>query len=111
VGSFRLYTGAAHSPPVFAGGTRRWGTRELTAVAASIDPPSIASGGTHNFNVTLTDCRPGDFVQASFRAATTLPFLAQAQTDAVNVRIWNPTGAAVDLGANDVIVRAIKPRV
>jgi hypothetical protein len=111
VGSFRLYTGAAHSPPVFAGGTRRWGTRELTAVAAAIDPPSIASGGTHNFNVTLTDCRPGDFVQASFRAATTLPFLAQAQTDAVNVRIWNPTGAAVDLGANDVIVRAIKPRV
>jgi hypothetical protein len=109
--SLRLYTAAQHAPPVLAGGTRRWGTRELVAVSASVDPPSIAAGGTHNFNVTLNDARPGDFVHASFSLATVLPFVAQAQTDAVNVRIWNPTGAAVDLAAGDVFVRAIKPRL
>lgn len=109
--ALRLYCPQIHHPQVIAGGARRWGTRELTAVAAAIDPPSIAAGATHNFNVTLTDARPGDFAEASFVLATVLPFLAQAQTDAVNVRIWNPTGAPVDLAAGDVFVRVVKPRL
>jgi hypothetical protein len=109
--ALRLYAPALHHPQVLYGGGRRWGTRELSALAAATDPPSIAAGATHNFNVTLTDARPGDFAQASFGLATVLPFFAQAQSDAVNVRIWNPTGAAVDLAAGDVFVRVIKPRL
>lgn len=109
--ALRLYTSGLHHPQVLAGGGRRWGTRELTALAAATDAPSIAAGATHNFNVTLTDARPGDFAEASFGLATVLPFVAQAQSDAVNVRIWNPTGGAVDLAAGDVFVRAIKPRL
>ena len=95
------------------GGGRRWGNRELTATL-DFDPASIAAGATLTQTVTLADAAPGDFAQAAWSSATTLPFLAQVNASSpasVGLRIWNPTAAAVDLAAGTAFVRVVKARV
>lgn len=109
--ALRIYCPAEFSPAVLWGGARSWGRRELTGISVGFDPASIAAGATQAFNVAVPGARPGDFAQAGFGLATTLPFLAQAQTDQVNVRIWNPTAAAVNLDPANVTARVVKPRV
>jgi hypothetical protein len=111
--SLRLYTAAHQAPPLLFGGGRRWGNRELTATL-DFDPASIAAGATLTQTVTLADAAPGDFAQAAWSSATTLPFLAQVNASSpasVGLRIWNPTGAAVDLAAGTAFVRVVKARV
>ncbi len=84
------------------------GNRELRAEFAW-DPPSLAAGATATQSVAVPGARPGDHAQAAFTVATTLPFLAQVSTtDTVTVRLWNPTGAAVDLNPGTVRVRVVK---
>jgi hypothetical protein len=85
------------------------GTRELKA-EVPWDPPSIAAGGTTQLNVPVPGVRPGDFTQASFSLATSgVVFLANVgATDVVTVTAWNRTGAAADLAAGTVRVRAVK---
>lgn len=110
--ALRLYAPAQHAPPVLAGGGRRWGVRELTT-SFDFDPASIAAGGTLAQTIALADAVPGDFAQASWSAATSLPFLAQVNASSpasVSLRIWNPTGAAIDLAAGTAFVRVVKPR-
>lgn len=106
-----LFCAPEFTPAAVWGDSRRWGSREVSGVSLGYDVPSIAAGGTFNFNVACVGARPGDFAQASFGLATTLPFSAMAQSDQINVRVSNPTGAAVDLAPADVFVRAVKPRV
>ncbi len=111
--SLRLYTAAHQAPPLLFGGGRRWGNRELTATL-DFDPASIAAGATLTQTVSLADAAPGDFAQAAWSSATTLPFLAQVNASSpasVGLRIWNPTGAAVDLAAGTAFVRVVKARV
>jgi hypothetical protein len=109
--ALRLYTPAHHAPPLLAGGSRRWGTRELTATAAW-DPPSVAAAASATLAVAVPGAVPGDAAAAGFSGATILPFLAQVSgDDAVSVRLWNPTGAAVDLPGGTVFVRVVKPRL
>ncbi len=84
------------------------GARELRAEFAW-DPPSLAAGATATQAASVPGARPGDHAQAAFTLATTLPFLAQVSTaDTVTVRLWNPTGGAVDLGPGTVRVRVTK---
>ncbi len=111
--ALRLYTSATQAPALLHGGGRLWGAREFTASLA-FDPASIAAGGTLTQSVTLPGATPGDFAQASWSNATTLPFMAQVSATApssVSLRIWNPTGAAVDLGAGTALVRVVKARL
>ena len=111
--SLRLYTAAHQAPPLLFGGGRRWGNRELTATL-DFDPASIAAGGTLTQSVKLPGATPGDFAEAAWSNATTLPFVAQVSSTSpasVSLRIWNPTGAAVDLGAGTAFVRVVKARL
>ncbi len=111
--ALRLYTAAQHAPALLFGGGRRWGSRELTATL-DFDPASIAAAGTLTQTVTLTDAAPGDFAQAAWSSATSLPFMAQVNASSpasVGLRIWNPTGAAVDLAAGTAFVRVVKARL
>ena len=110
VRAMRLCTDPAVSPPLLYGlPDLRHGARELRA-EASWDPPSIAAGGTTQFNVSLNGARPGDFVQAAFSLATSgIVFLAQiGAQDVVTVTAWNRTAAVVDLNAGTVRVRLVK---
>lgn len=107
--AIRLFCAGQHAPPVLAGGTRRWGRRELVATAAW-DPPSIVASGTATLSVPVPDAVPGDGVAVGYSLATTLPFLGQVSaSDTVTVRLWNPSGAAVDVGAGTLFVRVTKP--
>lgn len=111
--ALRLYAAATQAPALLFGGARRWGSRELTATL-DFDPASIAAGGTLTQSVALPDAAPGDFAQAAWSGATTLPFLAQVSASSpatVALRIWNPTGAAVDLAAGTAFVRVVKARL
>lgn len=109
--SLRLFCPAIHSPAVYAGGGRKWGTRELWA-EASWDPPSIAAGASAFTDVALPDAEPGDFVEASFSRASTLPLEADMPSSGnVRVRFTNNTAAPVDIAAGTVFVRALKPRL
>lgn len=111
--SLRLYTDTTQAPPILYGGGRLWGVREFTA-SASFDPPSIAAGGTTTQTVALPGAVPGDFAEASWSNATTLPFSAQVSATSpasVTLRITNPTGAAVDLAAGTAFVRVTKARL
>lgn len=109
--ALRLFVAGDQAPQVLAGGTRRWGTRELSAVQ-TWDPPSVAAGATTTVNVAVTDAVPGDLCDVGFTLATTLPFLAGiGASGQITVRLWNPTGGAVDLGSGDLHVRAVKPRL
>lgn len=112
--AFRLYCPGTEAPPLVYGGSRAWGVREFTA-SLDLDPPSIAAGGTFAQTVTLPGAAPGDFVEVAWSNATLLQFLGHVSSSGppatVSVRIWNPTGAAVDLGPGTVFVRAVKPRL
>ncbi|WP_135467747.1 glycosyl hydrolase family 28-related protein [Crenalkalicoccus roseus] len=111
--ALRLYGPAQHAPAVLAGGGRRWGTREL-ATTAALTPPPIAAGGSFAHTVPLPDAAPGDFAQAAWSNATLLPFLAQVNATApasVSLRIWNPTGAAVELAPGTAFLRVVKPKL
>jgi hypothetical protein len=119
--ALRLYTDATQAPAILFGGGRLWGTREFTA-QASFDPPSIAAGGTTTQTIALPGAVPGDFADAAWSNATTLPFSAQVSATSpasVTLRIWNPTGAAIDLAAGTAIdlaagtafVRVVKARL
>ena len=62
----------------------------------------------------LPDAAPGDFAQAAWSNATSLPFVAQVNASSpasVSLRIWNPTGAAIDLAAGTALVRVVKARL
>ena len=108
--SLRLYVPGQHAPAVLAGGTRAWGTRELFASAAW-DPPSVAAGGTTTTNVTVIGAVAGDLVTVGFSQSTTLQMIGcVGAADTVTVRLNNPTGGAVDLGANTLFVQVVKPR-
>jgi len=109
VRAMRLLCDPSESPaPLFGLPDLPHGGRELRADFAW-DPPALAAGATATQSVSVPGARPGDHAQAAFTVATTLPFLAQVATaDTVTVRLWNPTGAAVDLGAGTVRVRVVK---
>ncbi|HYZ31013.1 MAG TPA: phage tail fiber protein [Crenalkalicoccus sp.] len=111
--SLRLFCAADQAPSVLYGGGRRWGRRELTAIA-TWDPPNVASGGTASLGVPVPDAAPGDTVAVGFDKATTLLFLGQVSATSpppatVTVRLWNPTNQAIDLDPGNVIVRVTKP--
>jgi hypothetical protein len=108
--AMRLLCDPRHAPAVLYGlPDLRHGARDLAAEFAW-DPPSIAAGASAQINVPLPGARPGDFAQAAFSLATTgVVFLAQiGAQDVVTVTAWNRSGAAVDLGAGTVRVRATK---
>ncbi|MBP0446650.1 hydrolase [Roseomonas sp. SSH11] len=108
--SMRLACDPSQSPAVLYGTPELpHGVRELKAEMAW-DPPSIAAGGSAQLNVPCPGVRPGDFVQAAFSLSTSgLIFLAQVGAqDVVTVTAWNRSGAAVDLNAGTVRVRAVK---
>lgn len=110
VRAMRICSDPSVSPPLLYGlPDLRHGARELKA-EVEWDPPSIAAGGTAQLGVTVTGVRPGDFVQAAFSLATSgIVFLAQVGAqDVITVTAWNRTGAAVDLNAGTVRVRAVK---
>jgi len=76
---------------------------------ASYDPPSIAAGGTASTTVTVTGAIVTDTVVASF----TLPLgglLMFAEVTAANtatVRLFNPTGSAIDIASGSLTVRVV----
>ncbi|MCR0984774.1 phage tail fiber protein [Roseomonas populi] len=110
VRSMRLACDPSQSPTVLYGTPELpHGARELKAELAW-DPPSIAAGASASLNVPCTGVRPGDFVQAAFSLSTSgVMFLAQVGAqDVITVTAWNRSGAAIDLGAGTVRVRAVK---
>jgi hypothetical protein len=109
VRAMRLLCDPRHAPALLYGlPDLRHGSRELLAELAW-DPPSLAAGASQSVLVTVPGARPGDFVQASFSAATILPFIAQVSAqDSVTVALWNRTAGAVDVAAGTVRVRVVK---
>ena len=110
VRAMRLFCDASFAPALLYGlpGLPH-GAREVRGEAAW-DPPSIAAGASAQVNVALPGARAGDVAQASFSQATSgVVFLANVgATDVVTVTAWNRTGAAIDLAAGTVRVRAVK---
>src|SRR5690606_5193910 len=88
VRALRLSGDPRHAPAVLYGlPDLRHGVRELVAEAAW-DPASLAAGASTQTNVAVPGARPGDFVQAAFSLATTLPFIAQVSAqDTVTVAV------------------------
>lgn len=110
VRSMRLACDPSRSPTLLYGTPELpHGVREVKAELAW-DPPSIAAGGSAQVNVPCAGARPGDFVQASFSLSTSgVVFLAQVGAqDVITVTAWNRSGAAIDLAAGTVRVRAVK---
>ena len=79
----------------------------VTVATADVDPPSIASGDTHQATVTVPGVRAGQFVQASFVPGDTgVGVSAQCVTDGqVVVTFRNFTGGAIDLPAGTIRLR------
>ncbi|HEY8613582.1 MAG TPA: phage tail fiber protein, partial [Roseomonas sp.] len=110
VRSLRLACDPSRSPAVLYGTPELpHGVRELKA-EMPWDAPSIAAGASAQVNLPCAGVRPGDFVQASFSLSTSgVVFLAQVGAqDVITVTAWNRSGAAVDLTAGTVRVRAVK---
>ena len=77
----------------------------------SYDPPSLAPGGTGEFDVFAYAARIGDFAQVSFSLDTQgVVFSGRVNADNnVRVRMVNPTGSAIDLASGIVRVMLTKP--
>lgn len=116
--ALRLYCPIRYSPQILTGNgstnlgsIRPWGSREISTFQVW-DPPSVGAGGTATVNVPVSGAVPGDTVNVGFTVATTLLTFGQVSAgDTVTVRLWNPTGAAVDLGSGSLLVSVTKPRV
>ncbi|MCQ4158755.1 phage tail fiber protein [Roseomonas sp. GC11] len=109
--ALRIYTPALFSPAVLFGGSRKWGVREYTWSFA-YDPPSLASAAVDTQNWTCTGFRPGDSVTAGFTTATTLPLTwVPTGTNTIRTLLTNNTGAAVDVNAGTLFIRAVKPKL
>lgn len=95
----------ATTVPTFA----RFGDIEL-AGSATYDPPSIAAAGTTTTTVTVTGAAVGDFAVASFGNALAGLMLGCeiSSANTATVRLFNPTGGAVDLASGTLSVRVFK---
>jgi hypothetical protein len=109
--ALRLYAPATEAPALVYGGSRRWGVREYTATA-SWDPPNLVAGGSATVDVAVAEARPGDFVQAAFSNATTLPLDSyMVASGTVRARFVNNTGADVNIASGTLTIRVVKPRL
>jgi hypothetical protein len=118
--SLRLYTGATDAPRLLFGGSRAWGSRELTVSDSGWTVPTLAAGATATRDVSLTGVRQGDFLDVSFAMNAGFQnggvvFNAvvggTASTNQVRVTAQNISGGTITVGAGTLFLRAVKPRL
>ncbi len=113
--SLRLFCAGHQAPPVLAGGTRRWGRRELGASMAWT-VPSLAQGATASLDVALPDVTQGDFLAAGFAkdagfqngSVTFHAAVAGSSTVRVTSRNDSAGASTVTVGSGTAFVRAVK---
>jgi hypothetical protein len=99
--------------PVFAGVTGAGAAMRFLSGSAVFNPPSLATGASTTFNVTVTGAVVGDFVEYLFHTAQTAAFRISGVVSAVDtvlVTLQNFSGAnPTDLPSGTCTARVRKP--
>lgn len=121
--SLRIFSGPLLAPAVLFGngisGARNWGSRELE-VKVPWTVPSLAAGATATIDVTLPGVRGGDFLSCGhdkdtgFQNGGVVFHAVQggtASTNQVRVTAQNISSGTINVGAGQLFVRAVRPRL
>lgn len=131
--SVRLYCPPEYAPGVIFGGSRTWGSRELSG-SATFDPPSLANGaatvslntGRSSGLVSVPGVRPGDFIQVGWipgsgfqtggfifhgMVGATSELGGSSASELVTVTVHNLSGGTNDLPSGTIFVRATKQKL
>jgi hypothetical protein len=117
--ALRLYAQPLLSPQVIFGNSRRWGSR-FSRAEADWTVPSLSSGATTTFDITVPGIRQGDSVQVGF--AKTSGFQnggvifqsavgGIASTNQVRVTAHNISGGTIVVGDGRLFVTGTRPYV
>lgn len=77
--------------------------------STTYDPPSVAAGASTSTTVTVTSAALGDSVSASFSLPLggLLMFAEVTATSTVTVRLYNPTGAPIDIASGTLTAKVV----